>query len=240
MPSSFRLVSASDELLAAVDVVGRTGQGRVRHQVDGERGDVLGADHTSDRQRLAQLLVGGRRAGRRGATPTAACRRTRPRSGSLGWARARARGSSIRAGPAAVSAAMHRVARRRAPTAGAAHEEQCPSRAHLARRVAGDLDRQQEMRLDVAARLVEVELGQRRVVGAGPRDQHVVDRRRQLAEEPLEPVEVGGVECRRAARAQLRSRRARGARDRGPRGRPRRLRRGPAGRSRGRCRRCRR
>jgi hypothetical protein len=50
------------------------------------------------------------------------------------------------------------------------------------------------MGLDIAADLCEIELGQRRVVGAGARDQHVIDRRAQLAEEPLQPVEVGGVE----------------------------------------------
>ena len=31
-----------DELLPAVDVVGRAGEGRVDHDVDGERGDVGG------------------------------------------------------------------------------------------------------------------------------------------------------------------------------------------------------
>src|SRR6516225_10252395 len=50
------------------------------------------------------------------------------------------------------------------------------------------------MSVDVAARRVEVELGQPRVVGAGAGDQQVVDGRGQRVEELLEPVEVGGVE----------------------------------------------
>jgi hypothetical protein len=87
-----------------------------------------------------------------------------------------------------------REARRRAAATRTAHEEQCPSRANLAGGVPSDLQRQQEMRVDVAASLLDVELRKRRVVGTGARDQHVVNRRVQLVEEPLEPVEVGGVE----------------------------------------------
>jgi hypothetical protein len=56
------------------------------------------------------------------------------------------------------------------------------------------LQRQQQVGVDVAACLLEVELGQRRVAGAGAGDQQVVDGRGQRVEEPLEPVEVGGVE----------------------------------------------
>ena len=47
----------SDQLLAAVDVEGRPGQRGVGHEVDGERGDVGGADDAADRQRVAQLLA---------------------------------------------------------------------------------------------------------------------------------------------------------------------------------------
>ena len=50
------------------------------------------------------------------------------------------------------------------------------------------------MGVDVAACRVEVELGQRRVVGTRTCDQQVVDGRGQRVEEPLEPVEVCGVE----------------------------------------------
>jgi hypothetical protein len=46
--------------------------------------------------------------------------------------------------------------------------------------------------------LFDVELRQRRVVGTGARDQHVIDRRGQLVEEPPELFEVGRVEGRDA------------------------------------------
>ena len=44
----------------------------------------------------------------------------------------------------------------------------------------GDLQRQEEMGVDVAARRVEAGLGQRRVGGTGAGDQQVVDGRGQL------------------------------------------------------------
>src|SRR5579862_1286619 len=47
--------SSFDELLAAVDVEGRTGDRGVRHEVDGQRGDVGRADDAADRQRGAEL-----------------------------------------------------------------------------------------------------------------------------------------------------------------------------------------
>ncbi len=49
--------SSEDELLAAVDVVGRAGERRVGHHVDGERGDVGGADDAADRQCRPQLIA---------------------------------------------------------------------------------------------------------------------------------------------------------------------------------------
>ena len=69
------------ELLAAVDVVRRPGQGGVGHEVDGQRGDVGGSDDAPDRELGAELVARALRADRRGATPTAACRRSRRRSG---------------------------------------------------------------------------------------------------------------------------------------------------------------
>ena len=60
-----------------------------------------------------------------------------------------------------------------------------------------------EVGFDVAARRVEVELGQRRVVGAGAGDQHVVDRRRGTRRRRPEPFEVRGVEGGEALRADL-------------------------------------
>ena len=50
-------VSALRELLTTVNVVGCAGKGRVGHQVDGQSGDVLRADHAADRERRAELLA---------------------------------------------------------------------------------------------------------------------------------------------------------------------------------------
>ena len=49
--------SSFDELLAAVDVEGRAGDRGVRHEVDGQRGDVGRADDAADRQRGTELLA---------------------------------------------------------------------------------------------------------------------------------------------------------------------------------------
>jgi hypothetical protein len=76
-----------------------------------------------------------------------------------------------------------RESHRRAATAGGAHEKERPSRANFARGVPSDLQRQQEMGIDVATCFFDVELRRRRVVGTGARNQHVVDRRGQLVEE---------------------------------------------------------
>ena len=83
-------------------------------------------------------------------------------------------------------------------TTRAAQEEQGPSRANLARCVSGDLQRQQDLGFDVAAGVFEVELREMRVAGTRAGDEHVVNRRGQLVEEPSESVEVGGVEGRDA------------------------------------------
>jgi hypothetical protein len=48
------------------------------------------------------------------------------------------------------------------------------------------------MRVDVAARLLDVELCERRVVGPWAGDEDVVDQAGQFVEEPAELVEVGG------------------------------------------------
>src|SRR5271165_7631314 len=182
-----------DELLAAVDVEGRAGDRAVRHEVHGQGGDVGRADDAADRQRGPELLaaLAGPVAVQRGRQRRIdeACRdqvdpdgRDLEREGlSQCGKRGRERGDE-------------REARCGAAAAGAAREQQGASRADLARGVPGDLQRQQEVGVDVAACRVEVELGQRRVVGAGAGDQQVVYGGGQCVEEPLEPVEVGGVE----------------------------------------------
>src|SRR3954462_10421320 len=48
---------ASDQLLAAVDVIRRAGDRRVFHEVDGEGGDILRSDDPADRQRGGQLVA---------------------------------------------------------------------------------------------------------------------------------------------------------------------------------------
>lgn len=55
--------------------------------------------------------------------------------------------------------------------AGAAREQQAASGADLGRGVLSDLQRQQQVGVDVAACRVEVEFGQWRAVGAGAGDQ---------------------------------------------------------------------
>ena len=48
---------AADELLPAVDVVGRAREGRVGHDVYGERGDVGRPDDAPDGKRGAKLIA---------------------------------------------------------------------------------------------------------------------------------------------------------------------------------------
>jgi len=56
------------------------------------------------------------------------------------------------------------------------------------------VQRQQEMRIDVAPCLLDVGVRPRRVVRTVGRDQHVLDRRGQCIEESRESVEVCGIE----------------------------------------------
>jgi hypothetical protein len=60
---------------------------------------------------------------------------------------------------------------------------------------------QPQMLVEIAVRPLAVQVGQPRVVRTGARDQHVVDRPWQVAEEPVEGGRIGGVEGRRAQRA---------------------------------------
>src|ERR1700750_1300692 len=57
-PQSARpLQLTGDELLPAVDVVGRSGEGRVGHDVYGERGDIGRCDHAPDGKRGPKLIA---------------------------------------------------------------------------------------------------------------------------------------------------------------------------------------
>ena len=73
--------------------------------------------------------------------------------------------------------------------------------------VAGDLERQQEVLVDGAAHLLEVHVDKAPVVRPASRHHHVVDRGRQVTEEPLEGGRIRGIEGRGAQRVEL----ARGA-----------------------------
>jgi hypothetical protein len=66
-----------------------------------------------------------------------------------------------------------------------------------------DADGQPEMVVERAARLVDVDLGQGRVVRPAGRDHDVIDRRRQALEELREAVGLGGVEGGGAHRVEL-------------------------------------
>jgi hypothetical protein len=56
------------------------------------------------------------------------------------------------------------------------------------------LQREKQVGLYVATCFFKIEFGQRRVVGTGAGDQHMVDRGGQLVEELREALEVGGIE----------------------------------------------
>ena len=91
----------------------------------------------------------------------------------------------------------------RAPGAGAAHEQQRAAGPDLAHGVLADPQRHQQVRVQGPERLVEVQLGQRRVVRSAPGQVQVVDRPLQVREEPVQGGRVGDVEGRRVARADL-------------------------------------
>jgi hypothetical protein len=83
------------------------------------------------------------------------------------------------------------------------HEQQRAAGPHLAGRLAGHVEREPEMLVDLAVRLREVDVGQASVVRAAGGDHDVVDWGWQVLEEPSEAVRVGGVECRAAEGAEL-------------------------------------
>jgi hypothetical protein len=89
------------------------------------------------------------------------------------------------------------------PTTRSADEQERSAWTHFAGGEAGDVERQPEFLLDVASRLGEVDIRQPHVVRAAGGDHDVVDRLRQLVEEALKALEIGGVERRTAQRADL-------------------------------------
>src|SRR3974390_823540 len=71
----------------------------------------------------------------------------------------------------------------RMATARAAHEEQGSSWANLICGVTSDLQRQEQVGLNISACLFKIEFGQRRVVWTWASYQHVVDRSGQFVKE---------------------------------------------------------
>ena len=109
---------------------------------------------------------------------------------------------SVSAGAAAVSAPISvRPMPRRRPPVPLMKTSEPPGRT-LPVGEAGDAHRHHQVPLDVRPHLREVHLRERRVVRAAARDHHVVDLR-EVAEEALEAVAVGGVERRGADRPDL-------------------------------------
>ena len=91
----------------------------------------------------------------------------------------------------------------RPAASGAAHEQERTTRANLGGGVAGDAGHQQGVLPERAAGLVEVHLGQGRVVGAARRRQYVVDGALEVREERLQGRRVVRVEGGGAERSEL-------------------------------------
>ena len=187
------------QLLAAVDVVGDSGDRCIHHKVDGERGDVVRPNHPPDRQRCSELLATR-------VQPIAEQRCRQRRVDEAGRDQVDADGGELkreRFGQRRYRGAERRDERARGgpPTARSADEQERSARAHFAGGEAGDVERQPEFLLDVAPRLGEVDVRQSCVVGAAGGDHNVVDRLPQLVEEAPEAVEIGGVERLTAQRA---------------------------------------
>ena len=90
-----------------------------------------------------------------------------------------------------------------APAAGTAHEHQRAPWPHHARGIARDLKSQHDVIAERVARLGRVHLQQGPVDRASGCDHHVVDRRWQILEEPLQASSVISVEGRRPLRPDL-------------------------------------
>jgi len=90
-----------------------------------------------------------------------------------------------------------------ATAAGAAHEQQRASGSYLGGGESRDLEFQQEVRVEGATRLRQVHVEQASVGRKARCHHYVVDRGRQVTEEPLERSRIHGVEGCGAQRAEL-------------------------------------
>jgi hypothetical protein len=162
--------------------------GRPHHPPDGQRGAQLCAALVQVLAEQGRGQRGVHEAGRDEVDPD---RRGLDREvGDQGWQRGGDRPHD-------------RQPRSPAAAAGTAHEQQRAARPHPAGGLLGHRDGQPDVMVVIEVGSVAVQLGQRRVVRAGAGDQHVVDRPRQVAEEPGERGRVGGVERGGVARADV-------------------------------------
>src|SRR5262249_30982151 len=146
-----KVTLAGDELLPAIDVVGRARDGRVDHDVDGERRDVGGSDDTPGGECGAELIPAG--------LALIAPGRCRQRSvDEAGGDDVHPDGRELEREAGREGGECGRDRRHEpeadawAAGAGAAHEQQRASRSHLVCGVAGDLEDQHEVPVEVAAR----------------------------------------------------------------------------------------
>src|SRR5438128_3846065 len=133
-----------DELLPAVDVVGRARESRVGHDVNGERGDVGRSDDAPDGKSGTELVAA--------VFEFIAEERCRQRCiDEAGGDEVDSDGCELErqvgyeGEECGGDCRYDREADAWAAAAGAAHEQQRASRSHLAGGVAGDLEYQQEV-----------------------------------------------------------------------------------------------
>src|ERR1700727_1121725 len=135
-----RSVSARKQLLAAVDVVGRAGDGRIRHEVNRERGDVGGTADRAGRERGAEFcaacveLIAEKRGRERRVDESGGDEVHADRCELEGQV-------SCQRGKRPRERCDEREPGGGAPAGGAAHKKERPSRTYLDRCVSRDLDR---------------------------------------------------------------------------------------------------
>jgi hypothetical protein len=190
--------SALDELLATVDVESRASDGGVRHQVDGESGDVLRAYDTPYRQGCPELLAPRVEAiseDRRGQG-----RVHEPRCNQVDADRGELEGKASGQSGHGSGDCGGKWCCGRTSSACAADQQQTSRGLQRVLGQTRDVNGKHDP-LDAVADVADVELREGDVVGTAPRHEHVVDQW-QVGEEADEPVGVTEIE-RRDARAKF-------------------------------------
>src|SRR4051794_12772768 len=193
---------SEDELLAAVDVVRRPRERRVRHQMNGQRGHVVRLDDAPDGQRRpefgappVEIRAEYRRRERR---VHEACRdqvdadrrEVEGEIGDEGWLRDRScRGDGQAGSWAAGARAAHEHQRARRPDSGDSGTR--------------DLEDEQQAVAETAPRLLGRHLQRWPVVRTAGRDHHVVDRSGEVLEERLQEPRFADVERADPLRVEL-------------------------------------